>query len=78
MVEDCNEQLHLSRVPKFFEAARLLVVTHSSSAFVERVFSHLTLIRRIIGDRATRDIFELWALIRCNRDLVDDYHDNDE
>lgn len=61
------------QLPKFFEAARLVAITHPSSAFVERVFSQLTFIRRVIGDNATRDVLELRAFIRCNTDLVNDF-----
>ena len=36
----------------FLEALRLVAVVQASSAFVERVFSQLTFIRRVIGDQA--------------------------
>jgi hypothetical protein len=40
-------------VPTFQEAVRAIATTQVSSAAVERVFSQLTFIRRVIGDSAT-------------------------
>ena len=55
---------------------RLIVTVQVSSAAVERVFSQLTFIRRAIGDKATRDVLETGAFIRCNGNSVEDYSAN--
>ena len=60
----------------FQKAVRLIVTVQVSSAAVERVFSQLTFIRRAIGDKATRDVLETRAFIRCNGNLVEDYSAN--
>ena len=43
-------------LPAFEKAVRLLVVVQISSAFVERVFSQITFIRRVVGDSTSRDV----------------------
>ena len=60
----------------FQKAVRLIVTVQVSSAAVERVFSQLTFIRRAIGDKATRDVLQTRAFIRCNGNLVEDYSAN--
>ena len=44
------------------------------SAAVERVFSQLTLIRRVVGDKTVQDLLELRAFYRCNDGLEGDYY----
>jgi len=61
-------------IPNFCKAVRLVVLSQASSAAVERVFSQLTFIRRVVGDNTVRDMLELRAFMRCNNDLVDDYN----
>ena len=62
-------------IPLFCEALRLVVLVQASSAFVERIFSQLTFIRRVVGDRSGRDSLEfLRALIRCNSGLLEEFN----
>jgi len=61
-------------IPNFCKAVRLVVLSQASSAAVERVFSQLTFIRRVVGDNTVSDMLELRAFMRCNNDLVDDYN----
>ena len=60
-------------LPKFEKAVKLLALVQVSSAFVERVFSQLTFIRRAIGDSASRDVMELRTLICVNNGLMENY-----
>ena len=61
----------------FLEALRLVAVVQASNAFVERVFSQLTYVRRVIGDQACEEvIMEQRTLLRCNRGLMDDFNDS--
>ena len=60
-------------IPHFQKAIRLIVLMQPSSASCERVFSQLTFIRRIVGDRILGEMLELRALIRCNNSLRDDF-----
>lgn len=61
-------------IPHFQKAIRLIVLMQPSSASCERVFSQLTFIRRIVGDRILGEMLELRALIRCNNNLRDDFN----
>ena len=62
----------------FQKAIRLIVTVQVSSAAVERVFSRLTFIRHAIGDKATRDVLETRAFVRCNTDdLLEDFSNDD-
>ena len=60
-------------IPCFYKAVRLIVLDQVSSAAVERVFSQLTFIRRIVGDGIVGDMLELRAFMRCNNGLGNDY-----
>lgn len=60
-------------IPSFYKAVRLVALSQASSASVERVFSQLKFIRRVVGDQAVRDILELRAFFRCNNGLVGNY-----
>ena len=62
-------------IPRFCEALRLVVLVQASSAFVERIFSQLTFIRRIVGDRIEQETLELRAFIRCNAGLTEEFND---
>ena len=62
-------------IPYFYKAVRLIVLTQVSSAAVERVFSQLTFIRRIVGDSIAGDMLQLRSLLRCNNGLVSDFGD---
>ncbi|EJK57859.1 hypothetical protein THAOC_22063 [Thalassiosira oceanica] len=55
------------------KAVRLLVVVQISSAFVERVFSQITFIRRVAGDSTSRDVLEMRVFARVNNGLLEDY-----
>ena len=52
--------------PKHYMAIRLVVLTQTSSCFVERVFSKLKLIRDAVGDNMLEDITEIRVLVQCN------------
>ena len=52
--------------PKHYTAIRLVVLTQTSSCFVERVFSKLKLIRDAVGDNMLEDITEIRVLVQCN------------
>ena len=56
-------------IPSFYKAIRL-ALTQASSAAVERVFSQLTYIRRVVGDSTVREMLELRALFRCSDELL--------
>lgn len=60
-------------IPSFYKAVQLVALSQASSAAVERVFSQLTFIRRVVGDSTVRDMLELRAFFRCNNKLVGDY-----
>ena len=60
-------------IPCFYKAVRLIALSQASSAAVERVFSRLTFIRRIVGDSIVGDMLELRAFLRCNNGLVSDF-----
>ena len=63
-----------TEVPKFQIAARLVATVQVSSASVERVFSQLTFIRRVVGDTTSSDVLESRALVRCHGDeLLDSF-----
>ena len=73
MNENCGDG-----IPLFCEALRLVVIRYlvqASSAFVERIFSQLTFIRRIVGDRIEQETLELRAFIRCNAGLTEEFND---
>lgn len=63
-------------VPCCFKAVKLIALSQTSSAAVERVFSQLTFIRRAVGDYTVRQMLELRALIRCNNGLEDNFQVN--
>ena len=56
-------------VPCCFKVVKLIALSQTYSAAVERVFSQLTFIRRAVGDYTVRQMLELRALIRCNNGL---------
>lgn len=60
-------------IPSFYKAVRLIVLTQVSSAAVERVFSQLTFIRRIVGDSIVGDVLQLRTFLRCNNGQVSDF-----
>lgn len=60
-------------IPRFYKAVRLIVLSQVSSAAVERIFSQLTFIRRVVGDHIVGDMLELRAFLRCNNDLGSDF-----
>ena len=45
---------------------RLVVLTQTSSCFIERVFSKLKLIRDAVGDNMLENITEIRLLVQCN------------
>lgn len=49
-----------------------VAMTQPSSAFIERVFTQLTFIRRTTGETSSRDTLELRAFVRCNNGLIDE------
>ena len=51
-----------SDITLFLEALRLVAVVQASSAFVERLFSQLTFIRRVIGDQACQEVMKQKAV----------------
>ena len=61
-------------LPNFEKAFRLAcLLRQPSSAIVERVFSQVSYIRSICGDRTKEDNLELRAQLRCNEENIDDY-----
>ena len=60
-------------IPSFYKAVRLIVLTQVSSAAVERVFSQLTFIRRIVGDSIVGDMLQLRTFLRCNNGQGSDF-----
>ena len=62
-------------IPLLCEALRLVALVQASSAFVERIFSQLTFIRRTMGDRIERDSLESRALIGFNSGLLEEFND---
>jgi hypothetical protein len=55
----------------FQEAVRLIATSQASSAAIERVFSQLTFIRRVVGDKTSSDVLQTRAFIRCR------FHDDE-
>eukprot|EP00986_Skeletonema_menzelii_P006502 scaffold2475_cov73-Skeletonema_menzelii.AAC.4 len=51
--------------PKHYMAIRLVVLTQTSSCFIERVFSKLKLIRDAVGDNTLENITEVRLLVQC-------------
>lgn len=49
-----------------WQAIRLVVLTQTSSCFIERVFSKLKLIRDAVGDNMLENITEIRLLVQCN------------
>ena len=60
-------------MPRFCEAILLVVLVQPSSGASERCFSQLNFIRRVIGDKVLTDMFECRTMLRCNKNLGDDY-----
>ena len=53
----------------------MVVLVQASSAFVKRIFSQLTFIRRIVGERIEQETLELRVFIRCNAGLTEEFND---
>ncbi len=63
-------------IPYFYKAVLLGALSQASSSAVERVFSQLTIIRRIVGDSIVGDIMlelPVRAFLRCNNGLGSDF-----
>ena len=59
------------KFPKHYMAIRLVVLTQTSSCFIERVFSRLKLIRDAVGDNMLEDMTEIRMLLQCNGRQID-------